>query len=183
MIRFVNLSLLLLYTSLYSQQSVDSNYRNLQNTQFKVTGTVVDSQTNEALEYATISLKNKRQPDNIFGGITGADGKFSVSVSPGLYELVIEYISFESFVNNNFVVRDNTDLGKISLGFNVALDEVEVRAERTEVEIRLDKKIYNIGQDITVRGGSVSDVLANIPSLDVDIDGNVSLWGKSTVKV
>ena len=61
MIRFVNLSLLLLYTSLYSQQSVDSNYRNLQNTQFKVTGTVVDSQTNEALEYATISLKNKEQ--------------------------------------------------------------------------------------------------------------------------
>ena len=183
MIRFVNLSLLLLYTSLYSQQSVDSNYRNLQNTQFKVTGTVVDSQTNEALEYATISLKNKRQPDNIFGGITGADGKFSVSVSPGLYELVIEYISFESFVNNNFVVRDNTDLGKISLGFNVALDEVEVRAERTEVEIRLDKKIYNIGQDITVRGGSVSDVLANIPSLDVDIDGNVSLRGNSNVKI
>jgi len=178
-----NLFLFLLSTSLFSQQTGNSNYQQLQNTQFKVTGTVVDSQTNEALEYATISLKNKRQPDNIFGGITGVDGKFSVNVSPGLYDLEVEYISFESFVSNNFVVRDNTDLGTISLTFNVALDEVEVRAERTEVEIRLDKKIYNIGQDITVRGGSVSDVLANIPSLDVDIDGNVSLRGNNNVKI
>ena len=84
--------------STFSQQKDTNNYQQFQNIQFVLTGTVVDSQTNEALEYATISLKNKRQPDNIFGGITGADGKFSVSVSPGLYELVIEYISFESFV-------------------------------------------------------------------------------------
>ena len=139
-----NLFIFLLSTCLFSQQSGNSNYQQLQNTQFKVTGTVVDSQTNEALEYATISLKNKRQPDNIFGGITGVDGKFSVSVSPGLYDLEVEYISFESFVSNNFVVRDNTDLGTISLTFNVALDEVEVRAERNEVEIRLDLSLIHI---------------------------------------
>ena len=63
------------------------------------------------------------------------------------------------------------------------LDEVEVRAERTQVEVRLDKKIYNVGQDITVRGGNVSDVLANIPSIEVDFDGNVSLRGNSNVKI
>ena len=63
------------------------------------------------------------------------------------------------------------------------LDEVEVRAERTQVEVRLDKKIYNIGQDITVRGGNVSDVLANIPSIEVDFDGVVSLRGNSNVKI
>ena len=75
-------------------------------------------------------------------------------------------------------------LKTIPLNLDVSiLDEVEVRAESTQVDIRLDKKIYNVGQDITVKGGSVSDVLANIPSIDVDFDGNVSLRGNSNVRI
>ena len=82
------------------------------------------------------------------------------------------------------MVRGNTDIGNIPLDLDVSvLDEVEVRAERTQVEIRLDKKIYNVGQDITVKGGNVSDVLANIPSIDVDFDGNISLRGNSNVRI
>ena len=151
---------------------------------FNVSGLVSDSDTDEPLEYATISLKNKRTPDKVFGGITGTDGKFSVEVPPGIYEVIIDYISFESYSNSNLIVRGNTDIGKISLNIDVSvLDEVEVRAERTQVEIRLDKKIYNVGQDITVKGGNVSDVLANIPSIDVDFDGNISLRGNSNVRI
>ena len=63
------------------------------------------------------------------------------------------------------------------------MNEVEVRGERTEVEIRLDKKIYNVGKDITVRGGSVADVLDNIPSVSVDVDGAVALRGNSNVRI
>ena len=91
---------------------------------------------------------------------------------------------YEYHYSNNLIVRGNTDIGKISLNIDVSvLDEVEVRAERTQVEIRLDKKIYNVGQDITVKGGNVSDVLANIPSIDVDFDGNISLRGNSNVRI
>ena len=101
-----------------------------------------------------------------------------------MYNLKIDYISFESHVNENLRVVENTDIGNIALNIDVSmLDEVEVRAERTQVEVRLDKKIYNIGQDITVRGGNVSDVLANIPSIEVDFDGVVSLRGNSNVKI
>ena len=178
------LFLILFTTSLFSQQTGGANYQQYQNMRFNVFGSVVDSETNEFLEYATVTLKNKRNPENIFGGITGEDGKFSVEVSPGMYEISIDYISFESYTNDNLFVRGNTDLGTISLNLDVSvLDEVEVRAERTQVEIRLDKKIYNIGQDITVKGWNVSDVLSNIPSIDVDFDGNISLRGNNNVRI
>ena len=101
-----------------------------------------------------------------------------------MYNIKIDYISFESYVADNLRVIENTDIGNTALNLDVSmLDEVEVRAERTQVEVRLDKKIYNVGQDITVRGGNVSDVLANIPSIEVDFDGNVSLRGNSNVKI
>ena len=151
---------------------------------FKIFGIVSDSETGEPLEYATISIKSKDKPEKIFGGITDENGKFSVDVNPGLYDLNIDYISFISYSNENLIVKGDTDIGKITLDLDVSmLDEVEVRAERTQVEIRLDKKIYNVGQDITVKGGNVSDVLANIPSIDVDFDGNISLRGNSNVRI
>ncbi len=182
--KFFNLFLILFSASLFSQQTGGNNIQQFQNMVFNVSGLVSDSDTDEPLEYATISLKNNQIPDKTFGGITGVDGKFSVEVPPGMYEIIIDYISFESYSNSNLIVRGNTDLGKISLDIDVSvLDEVEVRAERTQVEIRLDKKIYNVGQDITVKGGNVSDVLANIPSIDVDFDGNISLRGNSNVRI
>ena len=181
---FFKLFIVLFSTSLFSQETRGDNYEQFQNMVFNVSGLVSDSDTDEPLEYATISLRNKRTPDKVFGGITGTDGKFSVEVPPGIYEVIIDYISFESYSNSNLIVRGNTDIGKISLNIDVSLlDEVEVRAERTQVEIRLDKKIYNVGQDITVKGGNVSDVLANIPSIDVDFDGNISLRGNSNVRI
>ena len=64
-----------------------------------------------------------------------------------------------------------------------SLNEVELVGERTEVEIRLDKRIYNVGKDITVRGGSVADVLDNVPSVSVDVEGNVALRGNQNVRI
>ena len=125
----LNLLLILFSTSLLSQQSGGENYQQYQNMVFNVSGLVSDSDTDEPLEYATISLKNKRTPDKVFGGITGIDGKFSVEVPPGIYEIIIDYISFESYANKNLLVRENTDIGKVSLNIDVSiLDEVEVRA-------------------------------------------------------
>ena len=180
----VYLFLLLTSFSLFSQQNSGGNFQGYANMNFKVSGLVIDSETSEPLEYATISLKAKNNPDKVFGGITDENGKFSVDVNPGMYDLTIDYISFISYSNQNLLVRGNTDIGNIPLDLDVSvLDEVEVRAERTQVEIRLDKKIYNVGQDITVKGGNVSDVLANIPSIDVDFDGNISLRGNSNVRI
>ncbi len=176
-------SLLLLCYPLFSQNN-NQDIKQLQSITFSVSGIVTDSETAEPLEYATISLKHKKLTDKIFGGVTDEFGKFSVDVNPGIYELIVDYISFIPFSDENLIVKDNTNIGNIPLELDVSvLDEVEVRAERTQVEIRLDKKIYNVGQDITVKGGNVSDVLANIPSIDVDFDGNISLRGNSNVRI
>ncbi|MDG2475393.1 MAG: carboxypeptidase regulatory-like domain-containing protein, partial [Flavobacteriaceae bacterium] len=169
--------LLVISTFSFSQQPA-GNYQQYANLTFTVTGSVTDSETEVPLEYATITLTSKRDSATVLGAITGEDGKFSLEAKPGMYNLKIDYISFESYIDDNFLVKGNTDIGNKALNLDVSmLDEVEVRAERTQVEVRLDKKIYNVGQDITVRGGNVSDVLANIPSIDVDFDGNISLRG------
>ncbi len=82
------------------------------------------------------------------------------------------------------LIRSNTDLGTIRMEIEASnLDEVELTAERTTVEIRLDKRIYNVGKDITVRGGSVSDVLDNVPSVSVDVEGVISLRGNDNVRI
>ena len=181
----VYLFVLLTFTSYtFSQEYTAEQRANFADMIFNVSGIVTDSETSEPLEYATISLKHKRIPDKIFGGVTDENGKFSVDVSPGMYNIEIDYISFTSYSNENLIVRGNTNIGNVPLNLDVSvLDEVEVRAERTQVEIRLDKKIYNVGQDITVKGGNVSDVLANIPSIDVDFEGNISLRGNSNVRI
>ena len=172
----IYLFVLLIFTShTFSQEYTSEQRANFANMIFNVSGIVTDSETFEPLEYATISLQHKRLPDKIFGGLTDKNGKFSVEVNPGIYEVIVDYISFKSYSNDSLLVRRDTDLGSIKLNIDVEmLDEVEVRAETNQVEIRLDKKIYNVGQDITVKGGNVSDVLANIPSIDVDFDGNIS---------
>lgn len=149
-----------------------------------ITGIVLDAETNQPLEYATLVLQSVRNPDAITGGITDASGKFSVTAPTGRYNVRVEYISYVPYELKDQLLRSTTDLGTIKLNIDVAqLEEVEVVGERTTVELRLDKKIYNVGQDLTVRGGSVTDVLDNIPSVTVDVEGNIALRGNDNVRI
>ena len=149
-----------------------------------LTGKVIDQETQQPLEYATITLKNARFPDRLQGGITNEEGIFNFEIFPGRYTITTEYISFEKDIKEGVVLRESKDIGIIELGMEVnSLNEVELVAERTEVEIRLDKRVYNVGKDITVRGGSVSDVMDNIPSVSVDVEGNISLRGNDNVRI
>ncbi len=150
----------------------------------KITAKVLDRNTNKPLEYATLVLQSLRNPDKVTGGISNAQGNFEVEVSPGKYNVRIEYISYKTQELKNQIFNTPQDLGIIKLGVDVAqLNEVEVTAERTTVELRLDKKVYNVGQDLTVKGGSVTDVLDNVPSVTVDEEGIISLRGNESVRV
>ncbi len=172
------LTLICIFNSLYGQRPTGNIPK------LELTGIVLDQETQQTLEYATISLKNTKKPDRLQGGITGFDGKFVVDVFPGTYDISIEYIGFDSFTITGVLIKSNMDLGTIGLTIgNTALEGVEVMAEKTEVEIRLDKRIYNVGKDLTVRGGSVADVLDNVPSVTVDIEGNVALRGNDNVRI
>ena len=148
-----------------------------------VTGKVIDQDSKQALEYATIifsPLKGKK----ITGGITDENGNFSIDVRKGQYNISIEYISFKTLKLKTRSINQDTNLGTIALQTDSEmLDAVEIIAEKSTVEIRLDKKIYNVGKDMTVKGGSASDVLDNVPSVTVDVEGNVSLRGNENVRI
>ncbi len=150
----------------------------------EITGKVIDQQSGQALEYATIAFFSKQQNKIITGGITDVNGNFSIPVPTGIYDVTIEFISFKTQSLPNKQITTDENLGTISLAEDVeSLEAVEVIAEKTTVDIRLDKKIYNIGKDLTVRGGTVSDVLDNVPSVSVDVEGNVQLRGNDDVRI
>ncbi|TXE10889.1 TonB-dependent receptor [Gelidibacter salicanalis] len=149
-----------------------------------VTGVVMDNDVNQPLEYATIAFFSKVENRIVTGGITNLDGKFDIKVPKGTYDISIEYISYGTKKIPNKTINQNTDLGVMGIAIDAqSLGEVSIVAERTTVEIKLDKKIYNVGQDLTVRGGTVSDVLDNVPSVSVDVEGNVSLRGNENVTI
>jgi outer membrane receptor protein involved in Fe transport len=149
-----------------------------------ISGKVIDKETGTPLEYATLVLQSVRFPERVTGGITDENGQFSVETFPGAYNVRIEFISFTSYTQDNVRFTASTDLGTISLEANVEqLDNVELVAERTTVELRLDKKVYNVGQDLTVKGGTVTDVLDNVPSVSVDVEGNIALRGNGSVQI
>lgn len=150
---------------------------------FEITGTVVDKDAGIPLEYATITITNPNNATDVEGGITDMSGNFNVAVAPGKYTIKIEYISFEPIILNRTVTGD-LSLGTIQLEFAASsLDEVTVVAETTTVDVRLDKKIYNIGKDLTTAGGTVGDALNNVPSVAVDVEGGISLRGNENVRI
>ncbi|MEY3499453.1 MAG: hypothetical protein RL308_1122 [Bacteroidota bacterium] len=150
----------------------------------KITGNVIEKVSKQALEYATITLTNNRNPKIVFGGITNAKGEFDIEINAGSYDVKIEFISFKATELKQQTFKDNTNLGQIALAEDAnQLNEVVIRSEKTTVEIKLDKKVYNVGSDLMVKGGTVSDVLDNIPSVSVDSDGAVSLRGNSNVRI
>ncbi len=149
-----------------------------------ITGSVIDKETNDPLQYATVSFFSKRTNKIVNGSITDDKGAFRIQIPKGLYNIIFEYMSYKTITLSNKELNSNINLGAIGLEIDYeSLDEVEIVAERTTVEIKLDKKIYNVGKDLTVSGGSVSDVLDNVPSVSVDAEGSVALRGNDNVRI
>lgn len=150
----------------------------------KITGKILDKDSGQPLEYATLVLQSLRNPNRVTGGITDINGAFEVETLPGRYDISVEYISYKPYELKDQTLRSHTDLGTIQLTLDVAqLEDVVVVGERTTVEVRLDKKIYNVGKDLTTSGATISDALNNIPSVDVDVEGAISLRGNQNVRI
>lgn len=148
-----------------------------------VTGKVMEADTNAPLEYATVSFADKNGKI-ITGGITNPKGNYSIELPAGVYDVKFEFISFETKILKAQKLLKSTKLPTQTLAIDAqSLDEVVVRAETTEVQVRLDKKIYNIGKDLTTSGATVSDALSNVPSVTVDVDGAIALRGNENVRI
>lgn len=175
----INLLLILFLTF-----SIDALAQRPEPKKIKVSGKVIDKSTSQPLEYATIVLQSVRNPEMVTGGITDSKGEFSIETFAGNYNVRFEFISFKTIEYKGRALQSDTNFGTISLeDESTQLDGVELRAERSTVEIKLDKRVYNVGQDMMVKGGTVSDVLDNVPSVSVDVEGNVSLRGNENVRI
>jgi len=150
---------------------------------FELKGIIHEKEADIPLEFATIivrPLKGKQ----VFGGMTNAKGKFAFEVPEGRYNINFEFLSFQTISIENVEVNKDLDLGEIFLEEDAeSLDEIELIAEKSTMEIKLDKKIYNVGKDMTVKGGTASYVLDNVPSVTVDAEGVVSLRGNENVRI
>jgi ferric enterobactin receptor len=152
-----------------------------------ITGKIVDAITSTPLEYATISIYSSKDSALISGTITDTKGIFQVAVAFGNYYAKLEYIGYEASYYSNIEVNEATprqNLGDIKVSQSAEnLGEVEVRAEVSNMQIMLDKKVFNVGQDLANTGGTAENILDNVPSVTVDIEGNVSLRGNENVRI
>jgi len=149
----------------------------------KVTGKVIEQESKQPLEFANVIIQTA---DNVTvsGGLTDAQGQYSLDVKPGTYNIKFDFISFKPVIITGKQLTENTDLGTTPMAAEATvLKGVEITAERSTVEIKLDKRVYSVGSDMMVKGGTVSDVLDNVPSLSVDAEGNVALRGNQSVTI
>ena len=178
--RLLITSLFILVFKLNFSQSYNYN----QPKDYVISGVISSLDDDELLEYATITLLNPIDNSVVTGGLTDNLGRFSVSAKKGNYKVLIEFISFKNVNYDNLELNKNIDLGNIKLELDYeSLGEIEIIAEETTVEVKLDKKIYTVGRDLSVRGGNAGDVLDNIPSVSVDIEGNILLRGNDAARI
>ena len=152
----------------------------------KVFGFVVDESVSTAVEFANVALYTKDTKKVVDGTIADEKGKFSMSrVAAGEYNLVITFIGFKDKTIEIKVEKGkDNDLGVIKLAQSVKqLEEVTVTAEKSMIEEKVDRLVYNAEKDLTSKGGDAADILRKVPMLSVDLDGNVSLRGTSNLKV
>ena len=148
-----------------------------------IVGRIVDAVNQKGLEYVTIAIFDKKNDQLIGGVVTQQDGRFRIeNIERGEYYIYLSFIGYSSKRINSIFIEDKNklDLGTIVLGESMeSIEQVEVIAERDAIEFKLDKKIINVSKQFTSISGSAVDVLQNVPSVTVDIDGNVSLRGST----
>lgn len=153
-----------------------------------IKGKVTDAE-HEAIEFASIRLFSTVDSTVVSGVYTDADGFFELSgMASATYYLKISYTGFETYIKSAISVTSEktvVDLGNITLIIpkSLELEEATVVGSLDALKAGIDKKIYSVEEDISIQGGSVNDVLNNIPSIDVDEEGNISLRGDGNVTI
>ncbi|MEY4927743.1 MAG: hypothetical protein RI894_2179 [Bacteroidota bacterium] len=155
-----------------------------------ITGKVLDANTKQPIEFATIAVIRQRDSTIIGGGVTDNKGVFTLTEIPfGRFKIKINFIGYKDFAYKDLVALkppDNTrsDLGEILLAASaINLAEATVTSSKAQFVNGIDKKVFTVGKDITTTGSSVSDLLASVPSVTVDIDGGVALRGSANVTI
>ena len=150
-----------------------------------VSGVVVDEDRNEPIPFATVALLQAGSNEILSGTTTDIDGKFELTADNPSIKIQISFIGYNvKVVDAPAVAARKMDFGIVLIqSSTLGLDEVEIVGERSEMEFKLDKRIFNVGKDISSTGMGALELLDNVPSVNVDIEGQVSLRGNSGVQI
>ncbi len=153
-----------------------------------ITGKVLSYEQSKPLEY--VSLKLFQLPDSVFvkGSFSKPDGKFEILASPGKYYLKLSVALHEDEITESFELKPtqaNLHLGTLRMQKPKTQEtkEVVVRGQKEVMETGIDKKVYNVAEDLNVNGGTANDILNRLPSVEVDQDGGVLLRGQGSVTI
>jgi outer membrane receptor protein involved in Fe transport len=153
----------------------------------RVTGKVIESTTGAALEFATVSLYSAKDSTMIGGGLSDEKGSFTIDAKMESMYALVDFLSYNTEVISNILPlsgQNMVDIGTIKLLPNsVSLDVIEIVGEKSESTFALDKRVFNVGKDLSNKGGTAQDILDNVPSVSVDVDGGVSLRGSGNVRI
>lgn len=150
-------------------------------------GKLIDQKSQKPLEYATISLLSDSSKF-ITGTITDADGTFLFAgIKPGTYRIKAAMVGYETYTSDPITIPENvmfTKIGRILLKeSSQVLEDVEVKGEKEEVQMQLDKKVFNVDKNTFAVGGTATEVLQQIPSISTDMDGNIQMRGSGNLIV
>ena len=151
---------------------------------FSLTATIVDKTTKDKLPFATMTLRDATTQKLVGGAVSDENGNITVKSNASSVQIQVDYVGFETLIFNKTDLKKKTLLGVLELTPKEnQLAGVDLVGRRSDVEIRLDKRVYNVGQNLNAKGTNVSDVLENIPSLSLDIEGNLELRGSTNVRI
>ncbi len=168
------------YKPKYSNQSL-----------INLTGTVKDSLNLNPIEYASISLYDFKKNEIIMGAITDESGIFTLKNIPnGIFKIEVNYIGYKKYTIPNITISEtnskeiDNDLGTIFLALSaIKFSEINTLGEQPNIINTIDKKIINVDESLIANSGTANDIFINIPSIDIDIDGNIFLRGDKNVTI
>jgi hypothetical protein len=150
----------------------------------EVKGTIVD-ENGEIIPFASVMFTDQNDSTKLFGTIAGEEGKFSLSLPQSLYVFRASVFGIQS--ESKPISLANTpntiELGELVIKSEIKLEEVEIKAIKDRYDLNLDKKKYDVSQNILAKGGSLADVMQSVPSVQVDPEGNISLRGDQNVTI
>ena len=154
----------------------------------RISGCVVDSISKQEIEFVSVAVYRQGNSTPVDGALTDKSGMFNIKeLKNGVYDVHINFLGYQNKVISNIKVSDSIPdqmLGKIYISpESKLLNEVVVTGEQGLVENKIDRMVYNAGKDISNKGGNAADVLRKVPTLSVDLDGNLSMRGSSSIRV
>ncbi|WP_248722828.1 outer membrane beta-barrel family protein [Seonamhaeicola sp. ML3] len=150
-----------------------------------ITGKVIESSTNQPIAFATVLIVDPSTSENINGTTTMDDGAFKLNSNISKFHIQFSFIGYKTKTLKDFEIKQGkVQLGTIFLEEDLEqLGEVIVEAEVSKTQFKLDKRIFNIGKDLSSTGASALEVLNNVPSVNVNIEGDISLRGSEGVQI